>query len=130
MSNYQMTRPRILLAEDHTIVRAGLVSLLSEEFEVVGDVGDGHSLVRTVERLRPDVLVLDIQMPLLNGIECSAQVRSIAPEAHFLDAIFWEGVCTGGIPSGSICLRFKECCGLRADHGHSICSPWTVLYLL
>jgi DNA-binding NarL/FixJ family response regulator len=69
-----MSRPRILLADDHAILREGLVRLLEPRFEVLGAVADGRALIREVERLRPDVVVLDVGMPLLNGIEAATRL--------------------------------------------------------
>src|SRR5437763_2886631 len=74
-----MNRPRLLLGDDHAIVREGLVRLLEPHFDVVGSVGDGRALVTETERLRPDVVVFDIGMPLLNGIEAARQIRSVLP---------------------------------------------------
>jgi DNA-binding NarL/FixJ family response regulator len=71
-----MTRPRVLLADDHQIVAEGLRSLLEPEFELVGIVADGRAALAAVEKLRPDVLVLDLTMPLLNGIEAAQQLRA------------------------------------------------------
>ena len=68
-----MTRPRILLADDHTITAEGLRSLLEPEFEVIGIVEDGRALVTQAQALGPDVIVADITMPLLNGIEAGYQ---------------------------------------------------------
>ncbi len=71
-----MTRPRVLLADDHQIVAEGLRSLLEREFELVGIVSDGREALAAVEALRPDVVVLDITMPSLNGIEAAQQLRA------------------------------------------------------
>ena len=68
-------RARVLLADDHRIVAEGLKSLLSPEFELVGVVEDGRALVEAAERLRPDVIVADITMPHLNGIDALAQLK-------------------------------------------------------
>lgn len=70
-----MRRPRILLADDHRIVAEGLRSLIEPEFELVGIVEDGRALLEAVEKLGPDVIVADISMPLLNGIEALRQIR-------------------------------------------------------
>ncbi len=70
-----MTRPRVLLADDHQIMAQGLRSLLEPEFELVGIVSDGREALAAVATLRPDVLVLDITMPSLNGIEAARQLR-------------------------------------------------------
>jgi DNA-binding NarL/FixJ family response regulator len=70
-----MKRPRILLADDHRIVAEGLRGLLEPEFELIGIVEDGRALLTTAEKLRPDVIVADISMPLLNGIEAVRQIK-------------------------------------------------------
>jgi DNA-binding NarL/FixJ family response regulator len=70
-----MKKPRVLLADDHQIVLEGLKSLLEREFEVVGSVGDGRTLVEQAAILHPDVIVADISMPQLNGIEAARQVK-------------------------------------------------------
>ncbi len=64
-----MNRPRILLADDHRMVAEGLKSLLSREFELVGVVEDGRALVEAARTLKPDVIVADISMPHLNGLD-------------------------------------------------------------
>jgi DNA-binding NarL/FixJ family response regulator len=68
-------RIRVLLADDHKIVLDGLKSLLEPEFELAGTVGDGRALVSAVQHLHPDVIVVDISMPLLNGIEAVRQIK-------------------------------------------------------
>ena len=70
-----MKRPRVLLADNHPIVIEGLRRLLESHFEIVGSVGDGRALVDAVEALRPDVIVVAISMPLLNGIDAIRQIR-------------------------------------------------------
>lgn len=80
-----MTEPlkqiRILLADDHTVIRAGLRLVLEQQdFAVVGEAGDGREAVALAEKLKPDVLVMDIGMPSLNGIEASRQVHQQFPE--------------------------------------------------
>src|SRR5947207_6354407 len=72
-----MTKPRILIADDHPILAEGLRGLLEPEFEVVGVVADGRELVAAAKKLRPDVIVADITMPSLNGIEAAVQLRDI-----------------------------------------------------
>ena len=68
-------RPRVLLADDHRMVAEGLKSLLAPEFDLVGVVENGRALVEEAKRLRPDVIVADISMPQLNGIEAMAQLK-------------------------------------------------------
>jgi len=79
-----MTRPRILLADDHTLVLEGLCRLLEEDYEVVGMVEDGRALVDAAQRLEPDVVVLDISMPLLNGLEAARQLRKLVPRSKVI----------------------------------------------
>jgi DNA-binding NarL/FixJ family response regulator len=70
-----MRKIRVLLADDHKIVLEGLKGLLEPEFDLVGIVEDGRTLVKEAERLEPDVIVADISMPLLNGIEAVRQIK-------------------------------------------------------
>ena len=74
-----MSRPRVLLADDHRIVSEGLKSLLDEDFELVGMVEDGRALVAAAKKLRPDVVVADITMPHLNGIDATVQLKRDDP---------------------------------------------------
>ncbi len=76
-----MSKPRILIADDHQILADGLRALLEPEFEVVGVVADGRELVATAQQLRPDAIVADVTMPSLNGIEATAQLRALGVEA-------------------------------------------------
>lgn len=77
-----MSRPRVLLADDHRIVAEGLKGLLDEEFELVGIVEDGRAMVKAALELRPDVIVADISMPHLNGIEALAQLKRDNPNVR------------------------------------------------
>ncbi len=70
-----MKRPRVLLADDHRLVAEGLKSLLSTEFELVGVVEDGRAMIEAARKLRPDVIVADITMPHLNGIDALVRLK-------------------------------------------------------
>ena len=77
---------RILLADDHTVVRQGLRKVLEErpEWQVVAEAGDGRDAVRLAEQHKPDVAVVDVAMPLLNGIEATRQIVRRAPQTKVL----------------------------------------------
>ena len=77
---------RILLADDHTLVRQGLRKVLEErpEWQVVAEAGDGREAVRLAEEFKPDVAVVDVAMPLLNGIETTRQITRRAPQTKVL----------------------------------------------
>ncbi|TWU20832.1 response regulator [Novipirellula artificiosorum] len=70
-----MNRIRVLIADDHQILAEGVRGLLEAEFEVIGVVADGRELVAAAKRLLPAVIVADVTMPLLNGIEAAVQLR-------------------------------------------------------
>ena len=84
----QPPRPpiRVILAEDHTIVREGLRALLDarDDVQVVAEVGNGRAAVEAALRERPDVIVMDLGMPELNGVDATAQIRAQAPETQVL----------------------------------------------
>ncbi len=77
-------RARLLLADDHSITLAGMRSVIAREHDLIGEVNDGRTLVTEALRLRPDLIVLDIGMPLLNGIEAARQIRQAWPAAKLL----------------------------------------------
>ena len=81
-----MTRIRVLVADDHTIVRQGLVGILkaSDEVEVVGEAADGAEAVEKATKLKPDVVVLDVSMPHLSGLEAARRIREVLPATRIL----------------------------------------------
>jgi two-component system, NarL family, response regulator NreC len=81
-----MSRLRILLADDHTIVRQGLVSILKAvaDFEVVAEAADGSEAVDKALQTRPDVVVLDVTMPRMNGLEAARRIHKALPESRIL----------------------------------------------
>ena len=79
-----MKRWKVLIADDHSMVIDGLRSLLEPEFEVVGAVNDGRAVLPEVRKLQPDVVVIDISMPLLNGLDCTRQLHDTGCTAKIL----------------------------------------------
>ena len=79
-----MPKPRVLIADDHALVAEGITSLLAEKYEVVGIAPDGRRLIAQAARTRPDVIVLDIAMPELNGIDAAAQLIRILPSVKLV----------------------------------------------
>jgi DNA-binding NarL/FixJ family response regulator len=75
-----MIKPRLMIADDHQIFAEGLKRLLSADFDIVGAVQNGRELVSAAEKLRPDVIVADISMPMLNGIEAVVQIQKSCPK--------------------------------------------------
>ena len=75
-----MKRPTVLLADDHLLIAQALEHLLSAEFDVVGVVADGRALIKAAGERRPDVVVVDIGMPLLNGLDACEQLKTLYPE--------------------------------------------------
>ncbi len=82
----------MLLADDHEIVRQGLVSLLSEErtVEVVGEAANGREAVELADRLHPDVVVMDVSMPLIDGDAATRQIKRSGPETRVIALSMYE----------------------------------------
>ena len=110
-----MKRPRVLLADDHTLVLDGLRKILEPECDVVGAVEDGRSLLAAAEQLQPDIILLDISMPLLNGVEAARRLRAAAPGVKVIfvtmhaDATYVAGAFRAGA-SGYV---LKRCASLE-----------------
>ena len=81
-----LTKKKLIIAEDHTILRAGLRALLSsrEDIEVIGEAGDGREAIRIADQLVPDLLLIDLSMPKLNGIEAIKEIKKKHPKIKIL----------------------------------------------
>jgi DNA-binding NarL/FixJ family response regulator len=125
-----LRRPRLLLADDHRLVLEGLQRILEPEFEVVGMVEDGRALVDTAPRLRPDVILVDIAMPMLNGIDAARKLRKNCPgsklifltmhtEPAYVKAAFQVG-CSGYILKHSAPKQLATAIRLVMNGGHYV----------
>jgi len=107
-----MTPIRILLADDHTIVRKGLRMLLEDQegFAVIGDAGDGRETIALVEKHLPDVVVMDVAMPILNGIEAARQITAKFPQVAivFLSMHSDEGYVLRALKAGARAYLLKD----------------------
>lgn len=79
-----MNRIRILLADDHTMISAGFQKLLEPHYEVVGSVEDGRALLKAADELKPDVVLLDVGMPLLNGLDAARELKKKMPHVKLV----------------------------------------------
>jgi len=113
-----MTRAKVLLADDHPLVAEGLASLLRNDFDLVGIVSDGLALVDAARRLRPDVIVADLQMPRMSGLEALRRLRSEGIDTRFL-FLTWHAepeLAAGVIREGAAGFMLKSEVG---DHLHA-----------
>jgi len=87
-----VTKPRLLLADDHRLVREGIRGLLEPDYEIVAEAGDGRELIQAAIKLQPDVIVADIGMPSLNGLEAVRKLRKRGIEAKIVFVTMHAGV--------------------------------------
>jgi len=79
-----MNRPRILIADDHRMFAQGLESLLQDECELLGTVGDGKALLHKAEQVKPDIIIVDISMPVLNGFDAVRRLKKTGSQAKII----------------------------------------------
>jgi DNA-binding NarL/FixJ family response regulator len=116
LTSYQnASRPRVLVADDHAIFAETLRSYLEKTYSIIGIVGDGQSMLQEAIRLRPDVVVADISMPLLNGLDAARRIREQAPKVGFVFLTMLDdaNLAAAAIELGSVAFLLKRSGGLE-----------------
>ena len=114
-----MARPRVLLADDHALLLGALEKLLSADCDIVGLASDGRALVAAAATLKPDVIVLDIMMPSLNGLDAGRQIKQILRDVKLVFVTMNEDHDLGGrsLSRGRVGLPAQAIGGIRAADG-------------
>jgi len=112
-----MRRSRVLLADDHQMLLDALKGLLEPSYEVVGLVTDGRALLKAAQKLRPDIIVLDIAMPQLNGLEAGRQLKQSMPTAKLIYMTMNEDPYLVGeaFRAGASAYLLKQAAGLELN---------------
>lgn len=92
-----MSKPRVLLADDHILVSEAFKRLLEPEFEVVGTVADGRSLLQIAQEVKPDVAILDLGLPLLNGMDAGKRLKALLPKTRIIVLTMNEDLDLAGV---------------------------------
>lgn len=107
-----MREIRVVIADDHTLMRSGLKLMLSsqQDIEVIGEAADGREALELVSKLRPDIVLMDISMPGMSGIECLQQLASIAPDAKVILLTMYEDsqYLKQGLSAGAVGYVLKK----------------------
>lgn len=127
-----MRRPQVLLADDHVLLMDAFRKLLEPEFEIVGTVTDGKTLVAMAIQLRPDLIVLDLGLPLLNGMDAGKKLKMLLPKTRLLVVTMNEdvGVAVKALREWASGFLLKKCAGTELVfaireimHGNSYVTP-------
>jgi len=110
-----MRRPRVLLADDHQMLLDALKGLLEPSYEVVGLVSDGRALLKVAEELLPDIIVLDIAMPQLNGLDAGRELKRLMPSVKLIFMTMYEDPYLVGeaFRAGASAFLHKQAAGLE-----------------
>jgi len=126
------SRPRILIADDHAIFAEALRAYLEKTFDVIGLVADGRTMLEEAIRLRPDVMVTDVAMPLLNGLDAARRIREEAPKVRFVFLTMLDdpNLAAAALELGSVAFVLKRSGGLELTkaieqilHGRAYLTP-------
>ena len=108
-----MRLPTVLIADDHKILTEGLVSLLKGRFDVVGTVADGQALIDAAEKLRPDIIIADVNMPSLSGLDALSRLKRHGVESKVIILTMHgeSGVAAQAIKAGAAAFLLKDSAG-------------------
>ena len=124
--------PRLLLADDHAIFSDALRSYLEKNFEVIGQVSDGRALLIEAAKLKPDLVIVDVGMPILNGLDAARRIKESNPKVKFIFLTMQDDprLAAAALELGSVAFVLKHSAGselLKAIdevmHGHSYIAP-------
>ena len=109
------SRPRILIADDHAMFAETLSTYLDKVFTVIGVVADGRAMLKEAIRLRPDVVVTDVAMPVLNGLDAAQRIREHVPKVKFVFLTMLDdaNLAAAALELGSVAFLLKSSCGLE-----------------
>jgi DNA-binding NarL/FixJ family response regulator len=126
------SRPRVLIADDHAIFAEALRGYLEKKYTVIGTVPDGRAMLQETVQLRPDVVVADVSMPLLNGLDAARRIREKVPKVTFVFLTMLDdaNLAAAALELGRVAFVLKSCGGgefLKAIeetlHGRSYVTP-------
>ena len=125
-----MKKPRLIIADDHAVMVAGLTRILKEKFDILATVGDGRKLVSSASRMHPDAAIVDISMPSLNGIESIRKIRKVSPNTKCVvltmhaDAVFAQEAFEAG--ASAYVVKAGECDELLKALSEVLCGRFYI----
>jgi DNA-binding NarL/FixJ family response regulator len=126
------SHPRLLLADDHAIFSDALRLFLEKDFDIVGVVSDGRTLIDEAIRIKPDVIIVDVGMPLLNGLDAAKRIRELAPKIKFIFLTMQNdpNLAAAALELGPVAFVLKHSAGSelleaidKVIRGHSYLTP-------
>jgi DNA-binding NarL/FixJ family response regulator len=109
------SRPRFLIADDHAIFSDALRLYLEKDFDIVGVVSDGRTLIDEAIKLKPDVIIVDVGMPLLNGLDAARRIKELAPKIKFIFLTMQDdpNLAAAALELGPVAFVLKHSAGLE-----------------
>ena len=117
------SHPRLLLADDHAIFSDALRLYLDKDFDIVGVVSDGRTLVDEAIRIKPEVIIADVGMPLLNGLDAARRIKELAPKIKFVFLTMQDdpNLAAAALELGPVAFVLKHSAGAELrTHAHAV----------